>query len=340
MIGACLFGASLLPQAVRADEVDDLRAEVAQLRQQLQALQSSGGGNVAASQEVRLQQMQQQMATLEGQVEQAQLKINDLSDKFDRAQKDNEFRLNALEGGQGGAGGMPPATNNQAPGDTGANAPAAGTPTSGTSAAGTSTAGSSTAATSSGGAGGAAPTGNQPRVLGTLSKDAPLPQAPAGAAEAAAAAAAGAAAPNTAGSSGNAPGGNIVLPGETPREQYEYATSLLQKGSYAEAEVALKTFVQEHPNDALAGNAQYWIGETYYARKDFKNAAVAFAEGYQKYPNSPKAADNLLKLGMSLGLSGQNQNACVALKQLDKKFPDASGAIKDRAGRAKQRFGC
>ncbi|MDY0883377.1 tol-pal system protein YbgF [Dongia soli] len=329
VLGACLFGGVLLPQSVRADEVDDLRAEVAQLRQQLQGMQ----GGVAANQEVRLQQMQQQMATLEGQVEQTQLKLNDLSDKLDRAQKDNEFRLNALEGGQGGAGAIRPAANNQ-PATPDMSGPNSGATRSNQAA------GGGNAPNQSAGDQPSAPP-SEPRVLGTLSKNTTLPQAPAGAAEAAAAAAGGTAAANAgSGNAGANTGGNIVLPGETPREQYEYATGLLQKGQYAEAEVALKTFVQEHPNDALTGNAQYWIGETYYARKDFKNASVAFAEGYQKYPNSPKAADNLLKLGMSLGLSGQNQNACVALKQLDKKFPDASGAIKDRASRAKQRFGC
>ena len=168
-------------------------------------------------------------------------------------------------------------------------------------------------------------------MLGTLSSDQPLPQAPADAAEAAAAAAAG---------SGGGSAGNVVLPGDTPKDQYEYAVGLLQKGQYPEAEVALRTFLKDHAGDPLAGNAQYWLGETYYARQDYKNAAIAFAEGYQKYPNSPKVVDNLLKLGMALGQSGQKDNACVALKQLDKKYPDASGTIKDRATRAKQRFGC
>ncbi|WP_374650707.1 tol-pal system protein YbgF [Dongia sp.] len=300
--------------AVQADEVDDLRAELQQLKQQVTFLENQmpkggtgvGGGTVAAQTEVRFQQYDQQMSQLTGQIEQLELKINDLADKFDRMQKDTEFRLGELEkASAGGAAAMPPVAG----AETGVAAP------------------TDTAAAASGAVDpGAPPQPTQPGVMGTLSSDQMqnLPQAPAGAAEQAAAGAAT----------------SVVLPGNSPQEQYDYATGLVQRGAYAEAEIALKSFVAEHPKDPLAGNAQYWLGETYYVRSDFKNAAVAFAEGYQKYPKSAKSADNLLKLGMSLGQTGRNADACTAFRQLDKQFPEASQAIKDRAARAKQRYKC
>ncbi len=299
----------------QADEVDDLRAELAQLKQKVSYIENqmprsggavAGGGTAAAQTEVRFQQYDQQMSQLTGQIEQLELKINDLADKFDRAQKDTEFRLGELEKAMaGGAGGAAPVAG----ADMGA-APA----------------GQAAAASVPAVDPGAPPQPTQPGVMGTLSNDQmqSLPQAPAGAADQAAASA----------------GGSVVLPGNSPQEQYEYATGLVQRGAYAEAELALKSFVAEHPKDPLAGNAQYWLGETYYVRSDFKNASVAFAEGYQKYPKSSKAADNLLKLGMSLGQTGRNADACTAFRQLDKQFPDASQAIKDRAARAKQRYKC
>jgi tol-pal system protein YbgF len=175
-----------------------------------------------------------------------------------------------------------------------------------------------------------------PGTLGTLSSNAALPEAPAGAAEAAAAAAAQSQAAAAVAQDPN----SIQLPGNSPQEQYEYATGLLQRGAYPEAGVAFKAFVAQHPKDTLAGNAQYWLGETYYAQSDYKGAAIAFAEGYQKYPKSAKAPDNLLKLGMSLGQTGRKNDACTAFKQLASQFPTASAAIKDRASRAQQRYGC
>ena len=85
----------------------------------------------------------------------------------------------------------------------------------------------------------------------------------------------------------------------------------------------------------LAGNAQYWLGETYYVRKDYENAATAFALGYQKYPKSAKAADDLLKLGMSLGNLGKKPDACTRLRAARPRLPDRArqhqGARGERA---------
>ena len=128
--------------------------------------------------------------------------------------------------------------------------------------------------------------------------------------------------------------------GSTPQEQYNYAFGLLRQANYPAAEQSLRAFVQQHPNDPLAGNAQYWLGETYYVRQDYTNAAAVFAEGYQKYPKGGKAADNLLKLGMALGQLGQKADACRAFARLDRDFPGAPGNVKERAADEKKRLAC
>src|SRR5437764_1369586 len=107
-------------------------------------------------------------------------------------------------------------------------------------------------------------------------------------------------------------------------------------GGYA----ALRACVERHRNDPMAGNAQYWLGETYYTRGRYAEAASAFAEGYKRYPKSSKAADELLKLGMSLARANQKQNACVVLAQLDHDFPASGAAIKERAATEKKKLGC
>ncbi len=136
------------------------------------------------------------------------------------------------------------------------------------------------------------------------------------------------------------PQGGGTLPSGSAQDQYNYAFGKLREADYPAAEEALRSFVQRYPNDALAGNAQYWLGETYYVRKDYNNAAATFAEGYRKYPQSGKAADNLLKLGMSLGNVGQKKEACLTFNQLAHDFPKASSNITERATQEKQRLGC
>jgi tol-pal system protein YbgF len=327
--------------AARADEVDDLRREVEQLKQQVLYLQNQipgasaggyagGGGNLAAQQQVQMQQFQQQLTDLTGQIERVELKVNEVAAQLERMQKDTEYRLGALEGGGAMGAGMGAGIG----ATMGSGAVVAGpSPTGGQRHVTAEQAPPNTHVTIDTPQQSAPPASGQPGVLGTLSASqaANLPQAPAGAAEAAAA---------KAGQQVAMPNAGGVLPAATPREQYEYATNLIQRGAYDQAEIALKAFIQQNPKDPLTGNAQYWLGETYYVRNDFKSAAVAFAEGYQKYPDSQKAPDNLLKLAMALGQQGQKENACVALRQLEKRYPDASANVKDRATRAKKNYSC
>jgi tol-pal system protein YbgF len=126
----------------------------------------------------------------------------------------------------------------------------------------------------------------------------------------------------------------------TPAEQYQNAFALLRRADYPGAEQALRAFIAQHPKDPLAGNAQYWLGETYYVRRNWKDAAIAFAEGYQKYPRNSKAPDDLLKLAMSLGNMGQKADACTALRHLDHDFPRMPANVRGPAASEKQHLGC
>lgn len=137
-----------------------------------------------------------------------------------------------------------------------------------------------------------------------------------------------------------APSGKGKLPAGTPQERYNYAYKLLVQSDYADAESAFREFLGAHPQDALAGNAQYWLGETYYVRQQFEPAAQAFLKGYQGYPKGAKAPDSLLKLGMSLAAMKKNPEACAALGQLGKDFPQAPPHVKDAAVRERSKIGC
>jgi tol-pal system protein YbgF len=95
-----------------------------------------------------------------------------------------------------------------------------------------------------------------------------------------------------------------------------------------------------YPRDGLAGNAQYWLGESYFVRGQFKPAAQAFLKGYQTYAGSPKAPDSLFKLAVSLDRMGQKNDACATFGELLQKFPTAPANIKSRAQTERQRLGC
>ena len=121
---------------------------------------------------------------------------------------------------------------------------------------------------------------------------------------------------------------------------YEEAYDLLKMLKYDQAEDALKDFLTTYPEHELAGNAQYWLGETYYVRRQYEKAAVAFATGFKNYKRSSKRADNLLKLGLSMQQLNKKKEACTAFNNLKKEFPDASELILSRAQKESKELGC
>ncbi|HUN46531.1 MAG TPA: tol-pal system protein YbgF, partial [Stellaceae bacterium] len=267
--------------------------------------------------ELRMGRLEDQMRTLTGQIEESNYKIDQLRQRLDKLQSDIELRLTQLEHPGGAAapsGGQPaPTPTPQA---------AAPEPAAQSSAVVLRAPPPGPSGNSS-----ADPTqlASPPHALGSIQVGPGQSTAPSVAAPVVP--------PET--RTASAPAAD-----SSPQEQYNYAFSLLRQSRYDEAAQALKAFVQRNPKDPLAGNAQYWLGETYFVRKDYTNAAATFAEGYEKYPKNIKAPDNLLKLGMSLSNLGQKDNACRAFGRLDRDYPQAPGEIKDRAAGEKKRLGC
>jgi tol-pal system protein YbgF len=131
----------------------------------------------------------------------------------------------------------------------------------------------------------------------------------------------------------------VSLSPESPEALYERSNESLLRRQFADAEVGFSSFVSKYPDHSLAGSAQYWLGETYYAQGDFRQAAQSFLHGYKDYPKSRRAPDSLLKLGISLNKLGQTQQACAAFGAIGGEFPNAVDA-KKRAQAESKRAGC
>ena len=131
----------------------------------------------------------------------------------------------------------------------------------------------------------------------------------------------------------------VSLPPGSEKDQYQFAFNLL-RSDLAQAEAAFGAFLEEHPDGPFAGNAMYWLGETHYARSDFREAAAVFVDAYTNFPTSPKASASLLKLGMSLGALGKTDAACASFTELKTKYSDTDGRVLARADQEAQKIGC
>lgn len=124
------------------------------------------------------------------------------------------------------------------------------------------------------------------------------------------------------------------------QEDYDGALSHLRRGEHDNAERSLRLFLDNHSDSELAGNAQYWLGESYYVREMWRPAAQSFLICVQKYKSGLKAPDCMLKLGMSLASMGEKDKACKTLSEIRRRFPDASQTIQQRARSERQRNNC
>jgi len=130
------------------------------------------------------------------------------------------------------------------------------------------------------------------------------------------------------------------LPPGTPEEQYSFARNFLIRRDFASAETALRGFLQANPEHVLAGNAQYWLGETFYVRGNYTQAARTFAEAYRLYPASGKMPSSLLKLGMSLARLNRTEDACTTFAKLATDYPGAPSNVLQRADREHSQLDC
>jgi tol-pal system protein YbgF len=107
---------------------------------------------------------------------------------------------------------------------------------------------------------------------------------------------------------------------------YRQAFDLLKKGSYEKAIAAFLDFLKRYPNGANAGNAQYWLGETYYVTRKFKEAHQAFQTLLDRYPSSPKQPDASLKIGFVHYEQGEWAKARKTLGEVASRYPGTAAA--------------
>lgn len=121
-----------------------------------------------------------------------------------------------------------------------------------------------------------------------------------------------------------------VMPSE--KSAYDAAFAQVKSGDYKGGAVALQEFVRRYPESAYAANAQYWLGNAYFAQGEYKNAIGALEVVATTYKDSAKAPDALLNIASSYALLKDKKAARKTLKELVTKFPDSTAAstAKDR----------
>jgi tol-pal system protein YbgF len=127
-----------------------------------------------------------------------------------------------------------------------------------------------------------------------------------------------------------------------PQAMYDDAYAKIQGNDYDGAEAEFKAFLTKFPSHQLASNAQFWIADIAFMRKDFKQSATLFLEAYKKYPHNSKAPDMLYKAGASFARLDppRKSEACTAFKLLFEEQPSMPEHVRRAATADKKTLGC
>jgi tol-pal system protein YbgF len=107
---------------------------------------------------------------------------------------------------------------------------------------------------------------------------------------------------------------------------YRSAVELVKVGKHDEAVTALRAFLKTYPRHDYADNAQYWLGESFYARKDYQQALTEFRATIETYPRGNKVPDALLKVGYCYQALGKQDKARAVLEQVVNLYPKSEPA--------------
>jgi tol-pal system protein YbgF len=132
----------------------------------------------------------------------------------------------------------------------------------------------------------------------------------------------------------------VAAPVDPIKAEYDAATDLLKTQHYDAAQQGFAAFVQKNPHSRLIAPAIYHLGESFYYQGRHREAAEQFLKIATDYSRSPVAPDAMVKLGVSLNALGAKEQACAFFSEVPRKYPNAPAAEKTAAAREAKKASC
>jgi tol-pal system protein YbgF len=148
--------------------------------------------------------------------------------------------------------------------------------------------------------------------------------------------------PPSAGQPGGQPGGDPNAPqGSAPaapapvapplKDTYQAAVRDYNAAHYDVASGEFQDVLHYYPNDDLAGNAQFYLGEIAYHQQNYADAVKNYNVVIESFPGSPKAPAAQLRKGLSLIELGKKDTGIHELRTLIQRHPQTPEASQARS---------
>ena len=121
--------------------------------------------------------------------------------------------------------------------------------------------------------------------------------------------------------------------GENPLDVYNAAFRDYQNGNFDLAIEGFREFLSQNASSELADNASYWVGESLFSQKKYREAIQQFDTVVTRFPRSDKVPGSLLKKGYAYISINEKAQGIVQLQYVLHEHPRSQ-----EAGLARQKL--
>lgn len=125
---------------------------------------------------------------------------------------------------------------------------------------------------------------------------------------------------------GAAPGDSAAAAGDVgAQEMFDVSLEQLRRGSPGTARAGFQQFLREYPRHPLAGDAWFFLGESWEASNG-DSAAVAYDQVVEQFPDSRRAPTALYRIGLLAERAGDRRAAEVYYSRVIAGYPRSEEA--------------
>ena len=117
-----------------------------------------------------------------------------------------------------------------------------------------------------------------------------------------------------------------VSPGVSPQRMYDTAWADYTTGQWMLAIQGFEAYIKTFPRSELADDAQFYIGQTYYADGRFEEAVAAFGQALATYPEGSVVPEASYKQALSLDRLGETERAKASFTFVIESYPESTMA--------------
>jgi tol-pal system protein YbgF len=121
------------------------------------------------------------------------------------------------------------------------------------------------------------------------------------------------------------------------KRDYEAALAVFRSGKFLESAVAFNGFIRQYPRSGFVPSARFWLGNSQYATREYKEAIGNFQRMLSEAPTHARAPEAALSIANCQIELKDTRSARKTLEDLVRAYPQSEAALaaKERLSRLK-----